>query len=158
METELPAVLEHMNLCQKVFVITFLLSYCWRLLRSFNKFHINLHTVTVIIWYWLNVYTRENLWEQQRKICKNLLIAGKGARILQCKVFLTSVKSDYLCQKALNLSILVEKMKKNSGLVLIIIQEQCGKELSTGKQDRGMFPHYLCFSEISSKMTETTRV
>ena len=27
-------------------------------------------------------------------------------------------------------------MKKNSGLVLIISQEQCGKELSTGKQDR----------------------
>ena len=36
METELPAVLEHMNLCQKIFLIGFLLSYCWRLLRSFN--------------------------------------------------------------------------------------------------------------------------
>ena len=150
--------LEHMNLCQKWFLIGFLLSYCWRLLRSFNKFHINLHTVTVSIWYWLNFYTHENPWEQQRKLCKNLLIAGKEGRILQCKLSLTSVNSDYLCQRAVNLSILVEKMKKNSGIVLIIIQEPCGKELSTGKQDRGMFPHYLCFSEISSKMTETTRV
>ena len=48
--------------------------------------------------------------------------------------------------------------EKNSGLVLIIMQEQCGKELSTRKQYRGMYPHDLYFSEISSKMTETTRV
>ena len=44
-------------------------------------------------------------------------------------------------------------MKKNSGLVLIIIQEQRGKELFTGKQDRGMFPHYLCFSEKNLSKT-----
>ena len=30
-------------------------------------------------------------------------------------------------------------MKKNSGLLLIIMQEQCGKELSTRKKDRDMF-------------------
>ena len=30
-------------------------------------------------------------------------------------------------------------MKKNSGLLLIIMQEQCGKELSTRKKERDMF-------------------
>ena len=45
----------------------------------------------------------------------------------------------------------------NSGLVLIIMQEQYGKELSTRKQDRYMFPRYLYSSQIS-KVTDTTRV
>ena len=61
---------------------------------------------------------------KERKLYKNLLIAGERASIFQCKVSVTLVKSNYLCQRALNLSILVEKMKKNSGLVLMIIQEQ----------------------------------
>ena len=30
-------------------------------------------------------------------------------------------------------------MKKNSGLLLIIMKEQCSKELSTMKKDRDMF-------------------
>ena len=38
------------------------------------------------------------------------------------------------------------------------LQEQCGKKLSTGKQDRDMYPHYLYSSQISSKVKETTRV
>ena len=41
--------------------------------------------------------------------------------------------------------------------VLIIMQEQNGKELSSRKQERYMFPHFLYSSQIS-KVTDTTRV
>ena len=85
----------------------------------------------------------------------NLLITGKGPCILQFRVSVTLVNSNYLCQRALNLSKLVEKMKKNSRRGLIIMQEQCDKELSTRNQDRDMFPRYLYSSQIS-KVTETT--
>ena len=52
--------------------------------------------------------------------------------ILQCKVSVTFVNLNYLCQRAPNLSILVEKTKKNSELVQIVMQELPNKELSTG--------------------------
>ena len=74
------------------------------------------------------LYAHRNSWEQQRKLCKNLLIAGKRACILQWIGSVTFVNSNYLCQRVPNLSILVEKTKKNSGIVLIIIQEQSFKE------------------------------
>ena len=48
--------------------------------------------------------------------------------------------------------------EENSGLLIIIMQEQCGKKLSTRKKDRDMFPRYLYFSEISSEVTEITQV
>ena len=60
------------------------------------------------ICYWLSIYAHFFL--------KNLLIAGKGARILQCKVSVDFVNSNYLSNW--------KKMKKNFGLVLIIMQEQ----------------------------------
>ena len=41
--------------------------------------------------------------------------------------------------------------------VLIIMQEQNGKELSSRKQERYMFPRFLYSSQIS-KVTDTTRV
>ena len=53
METELPALLEHMRLCQIILLdlwrlIGFLLSHFWELLCSFNYFHVNLLTVTTL--------------------------------------------------------------------------------------------------------------
>ena len=51
--------------------------------------------------------------------------------ILQCKVSVTFVNLNYLCQRAPNLSILVEKTKKNSELMQIIMQEQSSKEICT---------------------------
>ena len=51
------------------------------------------------------------------KLCENIITAGKGACILQCKVSVPFADQNYLCQRAPNLSILVEKTKKYSGLV-----------------------------------------
>ena len=152
--------LEHKNLCQKIVG-----NFCAPLINSISVYlpsrPYRWNNLTQLLFsricHWFSFYTHENLWEQHGKLCKSLLIAKKRACILQCKVSVTFVNSNYLCQRTLNLSILAEKMKKNSELVLMIMQGQCGKELSTRKQDRDMFPRYLYSSQMS-EVTETTPV
>ena len=90
-------------------------TYCHDLpLEQFNTTSLSKHMLLAQF-----LYTRES--QRKGNFIKNLLIAGKRASILQCKVSVTLVKSNYLHQRALNLSILVEKMKKSAGLVLIIM-------------------------------------